>query len=140
MAVRLVEEREKKTLDIDVEGETVKVYYQNPTAKEWIADEKTVTGAYFYNKEAMGEALSTQRLNRIQTVVCGWEGVVDKDDKPIPYAFERLLALMTQSQEVHTAVCNLADDVYNGIEQKNSSSSSGISSTDDETNPPNSAS
>lgn len=136
MAVKLIEEREKKTIDIKVGDDVVKVYYQNPTAREWLDDETVITGAYYSDKDSMGDALSRQKWDRIRAVICGWENVVDAEDKQVPYCFERLVALMTQSKEFYQAIVNLADDIYRGIQPKNSSSPSETSSTDGDPSPP----
>jgi hypothetical protein len=138
MAVKLIEQREKKTIDIKVGDDVVKVYYQSPTAREWIEDESIITGAYYSDKDAMGQALADQKWNRIQAVICGWENVVDEKDQPIPYAFERLTLLMAQSKEFQKAIVDLANDIYKGIDPKNSSTPSETSSTGGESNPPNS--
>lgn len=136
MAVKLIEERKKETIDIKVGDDVVKVYYQNPTARQWLDDETIITGAFYSDKDSMGEALSKQKWDRIQAVICGWENVVNANDQPEPYCFERLAALMTQSREFHKAIVDLADDIYKGIQPKNSSSPSETSSTDGEPNPP----
>lgn len=132
MAVKLSTVREKKTRDIEVEGEKVTVYYQSPTAHEWVEDENIFVGSYYNDYKDLDEAMSKRRWHRVRTTICGWENVVADNDKPVPFAFERLVELMTQSREFHVGVCNLVDEIYTGADRKNSSSPSETNSTDGE--------
>lgn len=67
---------------------------QRPTYDQLLEDEGLAIR--FYGSRTPGEDYSVQMRTRLQTVVRGWEGVVDAGGAEIPYSGQHLARLLSQ--------------------------------------------